>query len=558
MKDKNKFTFKIVLVILLAVALIATLISCCVLATKGKLSTQASCDNNQTAFANERPDFDCYATASASNLETDYIPISQVDFDTIYYGLYIPNNDKNSNVSVMIGGDSGMFYLLSKNDNSVLYSIAYFYGVDNGENTNSRKIKLYNNGGLFVSYLDVFGSFENEFIYLDGFKFRNYMPNFVKNMDIYVRTSALVSGNDVSKLQTQIDNLTAEKTALQKQVSDLTAEKSALQTQIAEKQNKINTLTAEKAALQKQVNDLTADKSVLQAQLSEKQGQIDTLTAEKAALQKQVNDLTAEKTALQAQVNDYQTQINFLTAQKTALQNKVNDLTAKNTDLQNRLDTLMKDTYFCTFETVVQDIYLVNGQPRIDWRCSSNSVVSSEPFGNGQEGREHNSFYLDLKAIRSVDNLPNISFYNTFYLYEKSPSSGHFQTVSFNGVIDFVSYSILHYDSNKGYPIICTQDRGDYNIAFRLKSYNADAMKDVVVHDRTYKTGYDRGHANGVSEATQSGHIFESSTSFLKSIFTDMGKLLDIKVFGNITVGTLIGIPLILLVVMAVLKLVRG
>lgn len=509
MKDKNKFTFKIVLVIALAVALIATLISCCVLATKGKLSTQASCDNNQTAFVNERPDLDCYATASASNLETDYIPILQVDFDTIYYGLYIPNNDKNSNVSVMIGGDSGMFSLLSKNDNSVLYSIAYFYGVDNGENTNSRKIKLYNNGGLFVSYLDVFGSFENEFIYLDGFKFRNYMPNFVKNMDIYVRTSALVSGNDVSKLQTQIDNLTAEKTALQKQVT-------------------------------------------------EKQGQIDTLTAEKAALQKQVNDLTAEKTALQAQVTDYQTQINSLTAQKTALQNKVNDLTAKNTDLQNRLDTLMKDTYFCTYETVVQDIYLVNGQPRIDWRRSSNGVISSEPFGNGQEGREHNSFYLDGKAIMGVDNRPNISFYNTFYLYEKSPSSGHFQAVSFNGVIDFVSYSILHYDSNKGYPIVCTQDRGDFNIAFRLKSYNADAMKDVVVHDRTYKTGYDRGHANGVSEATQSGHIFESSTSFLKSIFTDMGKLLDIKVFGNITVGTLIGIPLILLVVMAVLKLVRG
>lgn len=91
-----------------------------------------------------------------------------------------------------------------------------------------------------------------------------------------------------------------------------------------------------------------------------------------------------------------------------------------------------------------------------------------------------------------------------------------------------------------------------------MKTYNAYAMKDVVVHDRTYKAGFDRGHANGISEATQSGHIFESSTSFLKSIFTDMGKLLDIKVFGNITVGTLIGIPLILLVVMAVLKLVRG
>ena len=555
MKDKNKFTLKIVLVIALAVALIATLISCCVLATKGKLSIQASCDNNQTAFANERPDLDCYATASS--LETDFITISQVNTTDVYYGVYIPNNEKNQNISLAIGMESGLFNLISKTDDTQLFELCYLYGSDNGETNTSRKLKLYK-GSNFYSYLAVFGSFDNEFIYLDGFRISSYISSYARNMDIYIRTVPLVSGGDLSILQGQVDTLTAEKAALQKQVNDLTAEKTALQSQLTEKQNKINTLTAEKAALQKQVNDLTAEKTALQSQLTEKQGQIDTLTAEKAALQKQVNDLTAEKSALQAQITDYQTQINSLLAQKTALQNKVNDLTAKNTDLQNRLDTLMKDAYFCTYETVVQDIYLVNGQPRIDWRCSSNGVISSEPFGNGQEGREHNSFYLDGKAIMGVDNRSNISFYNTFYLYEKSPSSGHFQAVSFNGVIDFVSYSILHYDSNKGYPIICTQDRGDFNIAFRLKTYNADAMKEVVVHDRTYKTGYDRGRANGISEATQSGHIFESSTSFLKSIFTDMGKLLDIKVFGNITVGTLIGIPLILLVVMAVLKLVRG
>ena len=521
MKDKNKFTLKIVLVILLAVALIATLISCCVLATKGKLATQASCDNNQTAFVYERPDLDCYATASS--LETDYIPITQINNTDVYYGVYIPNNEKNSTVALSVGIENGMFSLYSKTDDTILFQLRYLYGADNGETASSRKVKLYK-GSSFYSYLAVFGSFENEFIYLDGFRISGYISSFVRNMDIYVRTMPLVSGGDVSILQGQID-----------------------------------TLTAEKSALQTQVNNLTAEKTALQAQITEKQGQIDTLTTEKSALQTQVNNLTAEKTALQAQITEKQNQINTLTSEKSALQKQVNDLTASNTKLQNRLDTLMNDTYFCTYETVVQDIYFDNGQPRINWRRSSNGVIASEPFGNGQEGRVHNSFYLDRKAIVDyLDNLPNISFYNTFYLYEKSPSSGHFQTVSFNGVIDFVSYSILHYDSNKGYPIICTQDRGDFNIAFRLKTYNADAMKDVVVHDRTYKTGYDRGHANGVSEATQSGHIFESSTSFLKSIFTDMGKLLDIKVFGNITVGTLIGIPLILLVVMAVLKLVRG
>ena len=554
MKDKNKFTLKIILVILLGVALIATLVSCCVLATKGKLSTQASCDNNQTAFVNERPDFDCYATASS--LETDFITISQVNTTDVYYGVYIPNNDKNKNVALAIGNENGLFSLMSKTDDTQIFQLRYLYGSDNGETNTSRKVKLYK-GANFFAYLAVFGSFDNEFIYLDGFRISSYISSYAKNMDIYIRTVPLVSGGDISILQGQIDTLTAEKAALQKQVNDLTAEKSALQTQIAEKQNKINTLTAEKAALQKQVNDLTADKTALQKQVTEKQKQIDTLTAEKAALQKQVNDLTAEKTALQAQITDYQTQINSLTTQKSALQKQVSDLTSKNTDLQNRLDKLLKDNYFCKFETVVGGTYIRNGLPDLGFTESANGVFSRRPFENGQKGKIHNTLYIDWDLIRPRDGLhagEKVSFKNTFYIYDKKN-----ETVTFNGIIDFVEYSIRNYDKDKGYPILMTgKEDTDSNITFRLVDYNADCMKEVVISDRTYKTGYDRGYANGISEATQSGHIFESSTSFLKSIFTDMGKLLDIKVFGNITVGTLIGIPLILLVVMAVLKLVRG
>ena len=555
MKDKNKFTLKIVLVILLAVALIATLISCCVLATKGKLATQASCDNNQTAFDNERPHLDCYATASS--LETDYIPITQVNKTDVYYGLYIPNNEKNSTVSVLSSNSgASMFSLFNKTDNTVLFSISYLNGVDTGETTSSRKVKLYK-GSSFYSYLAVFGSFENEFIYLDGFCISGYISSFVQNMDVYVRTLPLVSGGDVSILQNQIDRLTAEKSALQTQVNNLTADKTALQAQITEKQNRIDTLTAEKSALQTQVNNLTADKTALQAQITEKQNQIDTLTAEKSALQTQVNNLTAEKTALQAQITEKQNQIDTLTAEKTALQNKVNDLTAKNTDLQNRLDTLMNDTYFCKFETVVGGTYIRNGLPDIGFSNGANGVFSRTPFANGQKGKIHNTLYLDWDLIRPNGGShegEKVSFKNTFYIYGKKN-----ETVTFNGLLDFVEYSIRNFDKDKGYPILMTgKEDTDSNITFRLVDYNADCMKDVVISDRTYKAGYDRGHANGISEATQSGHIFESSTSFLKSIFTDMGKLLDIKVFGNITVGTLIGIPLILLVVMAVLKLVRG
>ncbi len=519
MKDKNKFTLKIVLVILLAVALIATLISCCVLATKGKLATQASCDNNQTAFANERPDLDCYATA-ASSLETDYIPVAQADTNTVYYGIYVPDNEKNTNADFTAAYDTILFNYNLTSDSHYNYNVSYY----KGKSGNSSYVRIRRSGAP-VSFIVTFGKFENEFLNIGGFRVKDINADYVQRLDIYLRVSPL--------------------------------ENSVLQAQLTEKQNQIDTLTAEKTALQKQVNDLTAEKTALQAQLTEKQNQIDTLTAEKAALRTQVNDLTADKTALQARVTEKQNQIDTLTAEKAALQTQVNNLTAKNTDLQNRLDKLLSDNYFCKFETVVGGTYIRNGLPDIGFSNGANGVFSRTPFANGQKGKIHNTLYLDWDLIRPNGGShegEKVSFKNTFYIYGKKN-----ETVTFNGLLDFVEYSIRNFDKDKGYPILMTgKEDTDSNITFRLVDYNADCMKDVVISDRTYKAGYDRGHANGISDAMQSGHIFESSTSFLKSIFTDMGKLLDIKVFGNVTVGTLIGIPLILLVVMAVLKLVRG
>ena len=501
MKDKNKFTLKIVLVIALAVALIATLISCCVLATKGKLSTQASCDNNQTAFANERPDLDCYATASSSDL-SDYISLANSNENTVYYGIYIPDNEKNKNFA--FSSDYGELFSLYNINVTKLGVVKY--------QKTYRYVQLLT-GNKAVSYIVNIGNFENEYLNKNGFYVRDVVSSLVNILDIYLRVAP-------------IDN-----TTLQQQITELQA----------------------------QIGTLTADKTALQAQLTEKQNQIDTLTAEKAALQTQVNNLTADKAALQAQVTEKQNQIDRLIIQKNALQKQVNDLTAKNTDLQNRLDKFLQDAYFCKFETVVGDYYM--SETYYDWGYSDNNKSSETPFGNGQKGKIQNTLFIDRQSI--VPHYPYddkdkiINFHNTFYLYKNQ--NEYDIPVSLTGLIDFVEYSVKNYNSSTGYPILLTNSYGTPRcIAFRLVDYNADCMKDVVISDRTYKTGYDKGRANGISEATQNGHIFESSTSFLKSIFTDLGQLLDIKVFGNITVGTLIGIPLILLVVMAVLKLVRG
>ena len=412
MKDKNKFTLKIVLVIALAVALIATLISCCVLATKGKLTTQASCDNNQTAFVNERPDLDCCATASGSNDSSfnplDYcVSLSQCNTTDTYYGFFITESLWNSIIN----------YNFSNN------MLAFCLFTFTGSTSETMLIGGANNN---INFIGLFDDLKTTKIYENIMNYSMFCP--------YVVYPQGFKFTDI-------------------------------------------------------VGDIPSD-----------------------------------------------------------------------TDWATSLKVFNKfpyDNSFCTFETVVGGTYIINGLPDIGFSSSANGVFSRRPFANGQKGKIHNTLYLDWDLIRPNGGLhegEKVSFKNTFYIYDKNN-----ETVTFNGLLDFVEYSIRNFDNVKGYPILMTgkEDTGD-NITFRLVDYNVNAMKEVVISDRTYKAGYDRGHANGISEATQNGHIFESSTSFLKSIFTDLGQLLDIKVFGNITVGTLIGIPLILLVVMAVLKLVRG
>ena len=440
MKDKNKFTFKIVLVIALAVALIATLVSCCVLATKGKIPTQASCDNNQTAFVNERPDLDCCATASSTDsVPFNYVDLSNCQTGITYYGFYLTAEDI-ANVQSSGAAEKVAFDIRLLDNKKDVFTVKY----------TSTTFYLYSNGSRYCKLLSI--NSNNIYVYLT-FKFST-----LSNLSVPIRVISNIDGG-----------------------------------------------------------------------------------------QGQINDLTAQNNALQGQIND-------LTTQNNALQGQINDLTAQNNALREQIE----NNKFCNFETVVGDYYV--SETYYDWAYSDNGVSSETPFGNGQKGKIQNTLVIDRQAIvphYSYDDKDKIiRFHNTFYLYKNQ--NEYDIPVNFTGLIDFVEYSIKN-KTSAGYPILMTNTYGTPRcIAFRLVSYNVDVMKDVVISDRTYKTGYDRGHANGVSEATQSGHIFESSTSFLKSIFTDMGKLLDIKVFGNITVGTLIGIPLILLVVMAVLKLVRG
>lgn len=78
----------------------------------------------------------------------------------------------------------------------------------------------------------------------------------------------------------------------------------------------------------------------------------------------------------------------------------------------------------------------------------------------------------------------------------------------------------------------------------------------IAIKD-SYDKGYNLGYSNGYSEGTL---LTDNVTSFtwMQSIFSSATSFFNIKLFGNVTLATIIFIPLILGIVMFILKLVRG
>ena len=125
-------------------------------------------------------------------------------------------------------------------------------------------------------------------------------------------------------------------------------------------------------------------------------------------------------------------------------------------------------------------------------------------------------------------------------------------------VQDFIYHSIINRDGEvtNEYPFYYKDNK-----KFQLTYCPPDLAFSIAYNfasTQNYGLAYQKGYREGFSVAESEGTIFGETTSFLKNTFTNLGSLLDIKIFGNVTLGTIIGIPLILMVVLAVLKLVRG
>lgn len=124
------------------------------------------------------------------------------------------------------------------------------------------------------------------------------------------------------------------------------------------------------------------------------------------------------------------------------------------------------------------------------------------------------------------------------------------------------SYDVGYYNGyNAGYQ---TGYDAGYQVGYDLAQsigYNEGFLAGKIEGEYLgYEVGYDAGYTFGFQEGYNAGmqNIDSINHNWIVAIFGSIGTILSIKLFGEISIGMIIGVPLILMLVLFVLQLIRG
>ena len=496
---------------------------------------------------------DC-ATASADS-GSIYIPLSEVQSNTLYYSVSVPND--NININADIPSSSFRLFTMSVPNSDISFPCVAYKSYANNNNTVEVN---YTKGNITNKYQFLFiaNVFSNDFRYDSGFFIdaSNIHANATK-LNILIRTIPFSSDTDVESLnnqiatltaeknalQIQVNTLTAEKATLQSQVDSLTAEKDTLQSQLTEKQNQIDTLTAEKNALQSQVDSLTAEKNALQSQLTEKQNQIDTLTAEKNALQLQLTEKQNLIETLTDEKNSLQTQVNNLTDENNNLKNSlgfksrfgyIGDLKNNQMFLNLRSAPIIPDDIYCPYRNDALVNYIKKGNDYflsiVDAYDANNNIVTESfsgwkfinkknPDGTPSRFYDFEFFIRDLR----IAHIDTVEFVNNCF------STPNYNNIYYLVPTDFLDANYAAYGSDKSqyfYSLksyLSKDDVRNYFALFDLTNY-------IPVNDAFYLAGYNnaskgyfddgynQGYSIGKDEGYNTGFSAGDSAGFARGV----------------------------------------
>lgn len=480
MSNKNKTTIKIILVILLGLALLALLISCCVIGTKRGFK-------NSVAFASE-----------SSSDTYKCIPISTEVFNgATFYGF---NLDDPS----IISANNGSFVVSYNN------LIFPFFHSDTEQN------------GTVYQFRRDFSLSECKFkIDTNGFSFELPFAEYsLPFNDIWANYLRLKLKSDNSPIDVHISN--------------------------------IKNYYQNSDTINQYVGWVVAENNLVQ---SNSNPTFETFYDGRLFLFKTTFygsslyniDLTSHYD------NSLNMELNYFYLLKNNTNNILDSLT-RTFDLQIMDKNYMQlagfnvsnyDLYILPQEWDYSNIYSINLKEKIILEDNATKPLDI--------------LYFNKLSNGSWDTVPND--YNTLEGFSWEGDwldSGGSVMFTAKSIQDFIYYSIINRDGEvtNDYPFYYKDNK-----KFQLKYCPPDLAFSVAysfASTQNYGLAYQKGYREGFATAQSEGTIFGETTSFLKTTFTNLGSLLDVKIFGNITLGTIIGIPLILMVVLAVLKLVRG
>ena len=188
----------------------------------------------------------------------------------------------------------------------------------------------------------------------------------------------------------------------------------------------------------------------------------------------------------------------------------------------------------------VSNVYYLRGT------AFANIVFMMSPIENfsGQDGEF-------VSVTISYTNNPEYSIgsFTTRMLCARN----YYCTLNFNNKnqADLVNQSFLN-----SYSLACySKNLYDFdNIFNTFDTPFASTIEDALLS--TYNSAYKQGYNDGYNNGDVGG--MDSSNNWLVSLFGSVTKFFNIKIFGDITLATVIFIPLILSIILFVLKLVRG
>lgn len=165
------------------------------------------------------------------------------------------------------------------------------------------------------------------------------------------------------------------------------------------------------------------------------------------------------------------------------------------------------------------------------------------------------TFYGYLNGNMNLEYTIRYHYLPVKYIDSNGNTYNNFHTTG-NAVYDFTNYQNVNFNILDGYLMFKESE----NLVYwnELKGNNSTNIEETYIMG--YEQGYENGKTAGYDEGYQVGSTGMTSNPFnlIRNAFDSIAGILNIQVLPNLTLGVLIFTPIIVVIIIVVVKFLRG